>query len=70
MIIRGMKMPKYSVLFNVSELLRKIVPDAYCEIIGLNILEVTITTSKSLTSKDISDIEKKLPFVEITKTEG
>jgi len=41
------------------------VPHGYCEITGFADFEITITTSKTLTSTEIANIKKKLPFIEI-----
>lgn len=67
MTIKGENMPKYKIVFDISNLLTQFISDAYCEVVGFNLLEVIVTTTKTLTSTEIANIKKRLPFVEITQ---
>jgi len=61
-------MPKYKVIFDIANLLAKHISDGFFEITGFATFEVTVTTVKTLTSTDIENIKKKLPFVEVEMT--
>jgi len=61
-------MPRYKITFDVSSLLVKYIPDGFFEITGFATFEIILTTGKTLTSTDIENIKKKLPFVEIEMT--
>jgi len=65
--VRGL--PKYKITFNVSDLLKQFIPDAYCELVGFTDFEVTVTTSKTLKPIEIASIKEKLPFAEMMKIE-
>lgn len=61
-------MPKYKITFDISSLLANYIPDGFFETTGFATFEVTVTTVKTLTSTDIENIRKKLPFIEIEIT--
>jgi hypothetical protein len=60
-------MSKYKITFDILGLLKQYIPDAYCEIVGFSDFEITVTTSKTLTLTDISNIKKRMPFIEVTE---
>lgn len=60
-------MPKYVIIFDVAEMLQKIISDGQLDIIGFDRVEVTVTVPTDLTPTQISSIMTKLPFVQVTK---
>jgi len=64
-------MPKYRLSFKIEDLIQKLIPDAnpYVECIGFDKMEVTITTTRALTTTEINNAKAKLPFMEAERLE-
>jgi len=64
-------MPKYRLTFKIEDLIQKLIPDAepFVEVVGFDRLEVIITTSRVLTTTEISNAKAKLPFCEAERLE-